>query len=157
MKYLDRVLRNQLVARFLIVPGLALFLLMGAIPVSLAEGVADYPDTTTKADAEKKKDSKSDNKKKDGKDEEEEEETLEEAVKDLEKIEGLFTFYRGKEDGSLMMEVSEAQLSDGVEFIYTASHLTVLRMSGLTTFLVPMAVLPLSDFPAILIGSRFVS
>lgn len=122
VKYLVRVLRSHSFGGFSVVSagllGLALVLMPGAGPASLAEGVVDYPDTATKADAEKKKDSKSEDKKKDGEDEEEEEETLEEAVKDLEKIEGLFTFYRDKEDGALMMEVTEAQLADGVEFIY---------------------------------------
>ena len=62
---------------------------------------------------------KGDDKKASDKDEDEEEkETLEEAVKDLEKIEGLFTFYRDGETGGLLMEISQAQLEAGRAFIY---------------------------------------
>jgi uncharacterized protein DUF4953/uncharacterized protein DUF5117 len=64
------------------------------------------------------KDKKSEKKGKKDEEEEEEEETLEEVVKDYDKIEGLFTFYRNKEDGGLLMELSDAQLEDGIEYIY---------------------------------------
>lgn len=102
--------------------------LVVAGPVALAEDEPEEPqqeDPATpekaKPDARKKAKADGDGKKKDedeDEEEEEEDETLEETVKDLEKIEGLFTFYRDREDGSLLMEISEAQLRAGTEFIY---------------------------------------
>lgn len=105
---------------FLVAIGLVLFLNLGVGTASLAEDPAQEPDVAPKIDKDHaKKEAKKDDKKKDDEEEEEEEdETLEETVKDLEKIEGLFTFYRDKEDGSLLMEISAAQLQEGVEFIY---------------------------------------
>lgn len=69
--------------------------------------------------ASKEGEKKADEKEKPGTDEEEEEEeTLEETVKDYQKIEGLFTFYRDDKTGGLLMEISEAQLEEGTAFIY---------------------------------------
>lgn len=117
VRFLTRVLRSLSLARLLSVSGMAFLLLSGVAPDSVAATPPGHPDVVVKADTEKpsKKDAKTDDKKDD---DEEEEETLEETVKDLEKIEGLFTFYRDKEDGSLLMEISEAQLAEGAEFIY---------------------------------------
>lgn len=78
----------------------------------------DAPKVAEKTKAEKAKGgSESKDKKKKGEDEEETE-TLEETVKDMEKLEGLLTFYRDKEDGALYLEISEGQMADGMEYIY---------------------------------------
>jgi len=67
---------------------------------------------------EKKTDKESADKddKKDKKDKEKKDKTLAEFVKDLDKSEGLFTFYRDPKKGDLFMEVSADQLDE--EFIY---------------------------------------
>lgn len=56
--------------------------------------------------------------KKDKKDEKKKDKTIAEVVKDHEKLEGLFTFYRDSKTGSLLMEIDKSQI--GQEFIYLA-------------------------------------
>lgn len=118
MDYMIKGLRGHLFGWFRAAFGLVLFISLSTGAASLAEEPLQEADAAPKVDKDHaRKEAKKDKKKKDD-EEEEEEETFEETVKDLEKIEGLFTFYRDKEDGSLLMEISEVQLAGGVEFIY---------------------------------------
>lgn len=114
---------NRMLSGVIGIASLCIFFV--ATPMARAEEQPDAPGDAkpetaakSKEDKPKAEDTKKAKKKSEEEDEEEEDETLEEAIKDLEKIEGLFTFYRDKEDGSLLMEISDEQLQDGVEFIY---------------------------------------
>ncbi len=85
-----------------------------AVPAAVAQDddadAAPAPSETTEDDAGETDASEGDG------EEGSDEETLEEMVEDHEMIPGLFTLYRNKETGALLMELSEEQI--GSEFIY---------------------------------------
>ncbi|VAW00738.1 FIG01042089: hypothetical protein, partial [hydrothermal vent metagenome] len=81
--------------------------------VKADEGEKPDPEKKEAKKADKSKDKKADKDKDKDKDKEK---TLADFVKDMDRIEGLFTFYRDPKKGDLFMEVSEDQMDE--EFIY---------------------------------------